>query len=372
MAHPSIAAVLPMREQVTSGRAGAVALNVMELGRASVFHDRMLVVGATEPGDFTLPYYRAKPKHGTVLGVHWPFWGRASDHYADAAAEIIAAHGCVLVEVHNRARLFRRLATRLGPRVRLCLYLHNDPQSMEGLRRPPARAQLLERASLVYCLSSYIRDRFVDGIEGPLERVVVLPNGIIPLPAERAPRQKSILFVGRLIPEKGVDELFDALRRVASELPDWQVKIIGRAPERYRVRYQRALAELKTLWGDRLDLMESVPHAAVMQAYTSAAITVVPSRWQEPFGRTALEALACGSAVIASRSGGLPEIVGQAGLLLDAVTANAIADAILSLACDPARRDTLGQAGEARVAACFDLGLLARRLDGWREGLLAR
>lgn len=361
-----------MREQVTSGHAGAVALNVMELGHASVFRDRMLVVGGAKPGDFTLPYHRAKPKHGTVLGVSWPFWGRVSDHYADAAAEIIAAHGCVLVEVHNRARLFRRLATRLGPRVGLCLYLHNDPQSMEGLRRPPARAELLERASLVYCLSSYIRDRFVDGIEGPLERVVVLPNGIAPLRAERPPRQKSILFVGRLIPEKGVDELFDALRRVAIELPDWQVKIIGRAPERHRARYRRALAELKTVWGERLDLMESVPHAEVMQAYASAAITVVPSRWHEPFGRTALEALACGSAVIASRSGGLPEIVGEAGLLLDAVTPNAIADAILALACDPVRRDVLGQAGEARVAACFEIGLLARRLDRWREGLLAR
>jgi UDP-glucose:(glucosyl)LPS alpha-1,2-glucosyltransferase len=372
LAHPSIAAVLPMREQVTGGRAGAVALNVMELSRASVFRDRMLVVGGAEPGDFTLPYYRAKPKHGTVLGLSWPFWGRASDHYADAAAEIIATHRCVLVEVHNRARLFGRLAARLGPRVRLCLYLHNDPQSMEGLRRRPARARLLDRASLVYCLSSYIRDRFVNGIEGPLERVVVLPNGIAPPRADRLPRQKSILFVGRLIPEKGVDELFDALRPVARELPDWRVKIIGRAPERHRSRYQRALRELKILWGERLDLMESVPHAEVMQAYACAAITVVPSRWQEPFGRTALEALAGGSAVIASRSGGLPEIVGQAGLLLDAVTPTAIADAILALASDPARRDILGKAGEARVAACFDLSLLARRLDGWREGLLAR
>jgi UDP-glucose:(glucosyl)LPS alpha-1,2-glucosyltransferase len=361
-----------MREQVTSGRAGAVALNVMELGGASVFHDHMLVVGGTEPGDFTLPYHRAKPKRDAVLGLSWPFWGRVSDYYADAAADIIAAHGCVVVEVHNRGPLFCRLAKRLGPRARLCLYLHNDPQSMEGLRRPHSRAQILDRASLVYCLSSYIRDRFIDGIEGPLERVVVLPNGIAPLPAERPLRQQSILFVGRLIPEKGVDELFDALRRVAGELPDWRVVIIGRAPKRHRSHYQRALAELNPPWGDRLALMESLPHAEVMQAYASAAITVVPSRWQEPFGRTALEALAGGSAVIASRSGGLPEIVGQTGLLLDAVTPNAIADAILALAHDPARRAALGQAGEARVAACFDLGLLARRLDGWREGLLAR
>lgn len=372
LAAASIAVVLPMREQVSSGRAGAVALNVMELGRASAFHDRILVVGGTEPGDFALPYHHAKPAHRTVLGVSWPFWRRASDRYADAVADVIAAHGCVVVEVHNRGRLFRRLTARLGSRVRSCLYLHNDPQSMEGLHTTPARAQILERASLVYCLSDYIRDRFVDGIEGPTERVVVLPNGIAALPAERPPRRRSILFVGRLIPEKGVDELFDALRRIARELQDWRVEIIGRAPRRHRSRYQRALGELKTIWGERLVVMESLPHAEVMRAYACAAITVVPSRWQEPFGRTALEALAGGSAVIASRSGGLPEIVGQAGMLLDTVTPQAIASAILALARDPMRRDAMGRAGEARVAACFDLGLLAHRLDGWREGLLVR
>src|SRR5271166_4626887 len=370
LATPSIAVVLPMREQVTSGRAGAVALNVMELGHASVYRDGILVVGGTEPGDFALPYHHAKPQHRAILGISWPLWGRASDRYADAVADTIAAHGCGLVEVHNRGRVFRRLAQRLGPGIRLCLYLHNDPQSMEGLRASFERAQLLDRASLVYCLSSYIRDRFIDGLEGPLERVVVLPNGMAPLSAERPPRQKSIIFVGRLIPEKGVEELFEALRRIARELPDWRAVIIGRAPRRHQARYQRAIAELTAIWGERLSLMNSLPHAEVMQAFASAAIAVVPSRWQEPFGRTALEALAAGCAVIASRSGGIPEIVGQAGLLLDAVTPDAIADAILALASDPVRCEALRRAGEARVAACFEIGLLTRRLDAWRDGLL--
>ncbi len=174
----------------------------------------------------------------------------------------------------------------------MCLYLHNDPQTMEALETPIERVQLLERASIVYCLSDYIRDRLIDGVEGVSERVVVLPNGIAPLPADRPAREKTILFVGRLIPEKGVEELFDALRHIAALLPDWRVVIIGRAPERHRSRYERTLAELRAIWGERLVLKQSVPHAEVMQAYALAAITVVPSRWQEPFGRTALEALA--------------------------------------------------------------------------------
>jgi UDP-glucose:(glucosyl)LPS alpha-1,2-glucosyltransferase len=360
-----------MRESVTSARAGAVALTVAAFGHASDFHDRLLVVGGTPPGDFTLPYHHAHAERAAIAGMSWPLWRRPSSRYGDAVADAVDTHGCVLVEVHNRARLFCHLARRLGPRIQLCLHLHNDPQTMEGLRTPAERARLLERASIVYCVSSYIRDRFIDGVEGSLERVVILYNGISLPPVDQVPRQQAILFVGRLIPEKGVDELFGALRHVATKLPDWRAVIIGQAPERNRSRYDRMLAQLKAIWGERLVHTDSLPHAELMPTYACAAITVVPSRWQEPFGRTAAEALAAGSAVIASRSGGLPEVLGQAGLLLPGVTQEAIEDAILTLARDPARRDALGRAGQERVAACFEIGLLARRLDAWRKGLLA-
>jgi glycosyltransferase involved in cell wall biosynthesis len=360
----TIGIVLPAREQVASGRAGAVALNVLEFGRVSAFRGRMIVVGGTERGDFALPYHQIKPTRAS-----WSFWHRASERYAEAVADTIARHRCVLVEVHNRGRLFRRLADRLMPHARMSLYLHNDPQTMDGLRTPRERAELLGRASMIYCLSDYIRSRFVHSVPGPLERIVVLPNGVMPLPAHQH-RQQSILFVGRLIPEKGVEELFAALRQIAPELPDWQAIIIGRAPPRHRSRYERMLGELKAIWGDRIVVKELLPHAEVMQAYAKAAITIVPSRWQEPFGRTALEALAAGCAVVASRSGGLPEILGQAGFLLDAVTPDAITAAVLALARDPARRAALGKAGEERVAAQFDIGLLSQRLDTWRNCLL--
>lgn len=360
---PSIAVVLPMREQVTSGRAGAVALTVSEFGTASRLRDCLLVVGATAPGDFALPYRQVTP--GSLA-----FWRRASDRYARSVADTIAAAGCRIVEVHNRARLLHHLARQVGPPARICLHLHNDPQGMEGLRTSAERAKLLEHATLVYCVSEFVRTRFIDAVQGPLERVVVLHNGIAPIPTMRPERQRTILYVGRLIPEKGVEPLFDALRRIARALPEWRVKIIGRAPQRHRSRYAQIITELRSTWHGRLEHIELLPHADVMQAYASAAITIAPSLWQEPFGRTALEAMAAGSAVIASRSGGLPEVVGQAGLLLDAVTPDSIAEAILALAGDPLRREVLGRAGEQRAASVFAIELLSRQLDARRAALL--
>jgi UDP-glucose:(glucosyl)LPS alpha-1,2-glucosyltransferase len=365
-----VAVVLPMREQVMSGKAGAVALTVAEFGRASRFREQALVLGGTAPGDVDLPYRRIDGHERRVLGLPWPFWRRASERYADAVAKAVTAEGCRLVEVHNRAPLFRRLARRLPATTRLCLHLHNDPQEMAGLRKPAERAAILARASLVYCVSDYIRDRFVEGLAGPLDRVVVLHNGFPPLPPTLSPRRNTILFVGRLIPEKGVDALIEALGHIAGDLPDWQVKIIGRAPERNRAQYDRLLAGLSAGWGERLVWPGFLPHGEVLQAYAEAAITLVPSLWPEPFGRTALEAMAAGSAVIASRAGGLPEILGEAGVLLDRVTPETIAGAILDLARQPERRVALGEAGRARAAERFEVGLLAGRLDAWRVGLI--
>src|SRR5689334_6182018 len=88
-----IAVVLPMREQVTSGHAGAVALNVLEFGRVSAFRDRLIVVGAAEPGDFASPYHHVDVGRGVGLSMSWPFWHRASDRYADAVADTILEHG---------------------------------------------------------------------------------------------------------------------------------------------------------------------------------------------------------------------------------------------------------------------------------------
>jgi glycosyltransferase involved in cell wall biosynthesis len=102
-----------------------------------------------------------------------------------------------------------------------------------------------------------------------------------------------------------------------------------------------------------------------------AALVVVPSRWPEPFGLTAVEALASGAALISSPRGGLREIGGDVATYIDPDNAGSIASAILDLACDTARRDALGEAGRQR-ARLFDTPVIAARLAEMRRGVLAR
>ena len=100
-----------------------------------------------------------------------------------------------------------------------------------------------------------------------------------------------------------------------------------------------------------------------------AALVVVPSRWPEPFGLTALEAMASGAALICSPRGNLPELVRDAAVLVDPDDVGALADAIAMLARDGPWRAALGAAGLER-ARTFDIGVGTAALDQFRRDIL--
>jgi UDP-glucose:(glucosyl)LPS alpha-1,2-glucosyltransferase len=101
-----------------------------------------------------------------------------------------------------------------------------------------------------------------------------------------------------------------------------------------------------------------------------AAIVVMPSRWQEPFGLTALEAMASGAALVCSPRGGLPEVGGNAAVYADPDDPPAVAEAIVALAADPARRAAASDAGRRR-AQHFDMSDAVAMLHALRRDILA-
>jgi glycosyltransferase involved in cell wall biosynthesis len=110
-------------------------------------------------------------------------------------------------------------------------------------------------------------------------------------------------------------------------------------------------------------------HPLVLEAMTRAAIVIVPSRWNEPFGLTALEAIACGAPLIVSPRGGLPEVAGDAAVYADPDQPGGIAAAILALAASPERRAALSASGRER-ARQFDTPVAAARLAALRHSVL--
>ena len=179
--------------------------------------------------------------------------------------------------------------------------------------------------------------------------------------------QPTVAYVGRLAPQKGVDLLIEALGRLAAR--PWQLLLPARRPDN---AYAAALAARIDALGLRGRVVEfDAPHAEVPDYQRAADIVVVPSRWEEQYGRVAAESLACGAAVIAARRGALPEIVGEAGLLVPSDDVPALAAALEGLLAAPERRAALGAAGAARARQALTVACQAEGMARVFRRLLA-
>jgi glycosyltransferase involved in cell wall biosynthesis len=168
----------------------------------------------------------------------------------------------------------------------------------------------------------------------------------------------GILFVGRLIPEKGAHVLVRAVASLAKTGRTVRLSVVGDGPERAR------LAALADERGVGLDLVGPQDRDAVARAMRSALVVAVPSVYAEPLGLVALEAMAAGAIVVASAVGGLAGLVtdGRTGVTATAADEVALAAALteaLAIAVDPARGPAMRAAGRA-LATGHDVGASAR------------
>lgn len=359
--------LLPGGEGFSPAVVGAIGLIVHRLAGASGGF-RTVVLGGAGPAP-------AFADRVFVPVRAWPFPRLAARaRYPGAVLRALRRLRPALVEVHNRPVIALRLAARL-PGTKVVLVLHNDPQSMRRARTSAERSRLLRRLDGVVAVSEWVRGRLLEGLDGSPSSVpvAVVPNCIdlaaLPPGLPAAAREKVILFAGRTIVEKGADLFVGACAAALPALPGWQAVMLGARghnPADDAIGYATAGPSPEQA-GVRL--LGYQPHPAVLDWMGRAAIVLMPSRWAEPFGLTALEALAMGAALVCSRRGGLPEVAGDAAVYIDPDDPEGIARVLLALARDPARRAALASAGRARAAA-FDLPAAGRALDALRRQVL--
>lgn len=212
----------------------------------------------------------------------------------------------------------------------------------------------LERLGLASASAAIVAARAVAGEllarDARTPPLAVIPNGVdTTLYRAQPPRTSglpSVLFVGRLVAQKGVDVLLHAFAVLRRRLPDARLTLVGDGDQ---ALYLRRLARY-------LGIMPAVEFAgwrtgeALVRAYGGADVVTVPSRY-EPFGLVALEAMACARPVVASRVGGLAEIVdgGPSGVLVPPGDHLKLAQAVAGLLLDPERRAASGQAAREQA-----------------------
>ncbi|WP_448515035.1 glycosyltransferase family 4 protein [Parathermosynechococcus lividus] len=241
-------------------------------------------------------------------------------------------------------------------------------------------ADILEQADCVIATSPQ-EEAYLRSLVSRLGHIRLIPCGtdlslFYPQPDARRrlqiPHQEPlILYVGRFDRRKGLETLVAALAQV----PRGQLLIVGGSdPQRSdgaeRCRIER-LVQAYGL-GDRVTFVGQVAHEDLGAYYSAADVCVVPS-YYEPFGLVAIEAMACGTPVIASAVGGLQFTVvpEETGLLVPPEDATALAAAIQRLIDAPQWAQTLGANGRERVAAQFDWQAIALQMGALYRQLFA-
>jgi alpha-maltose-1-phosphate synthase len=250
----------------------------------------------------------------------------------------------------------------------------------------------LEQADAVIAVSAETRDDVVRLFDVDAGKVHVIHNGI-DLAEYRStgatdalerhsidPGKPYVLFVGRITRQKGIIHLVDAIPEID---PDLQIVLCAGAPDTPEIGREMAVrvAEVSARRKGVIWVREMLPRSDVIQLYEHAAVFCCPSVY-EPFGIINLEAMACETAVVASRVGGIPEVVvpGETGLLVDlalkpgtfepvdpAAFSSALASAINCLAADPDLRVRMGRQGRQRAQDRFSWDAIAETtLDLYR------
>lgn len=356
--------LLAPKERFEPAGAGAFALNAMETSRVSRWQGGITVFGSPVTQPF--PGVRFQP----IRLSRWSLRERnvaMAKRYVDAVRQS-PPH---LVEIFNRPVMADTLTRRLAD-VPVAVHFGNDPRGMDGSRSPAERRALLARCAAIICVSKFIRTCFLDGT-GPsfAERLHVIHTGVDASAGFPGGKEKRIVYVGRIVPEKGVLQLVEALAHVLPRHPDWTARIIGakwfggtRSKSGFENEVSAAAVRCKQI------VIEGFrPHAEVVAALRTASIAVVPSCWDDPFPRTALEAISQGCALVCSSRGGIPEIGADRALFLDEISARSLAAALDRLISDDRERLALQRRGWENFP--FEICRSTRQLDDLRERLMA-
>ena len=202
-----------------------------------------------------------------------------------------------IVEIHNRPSTLIKISNEYK-HAKYILVIHNDPLNLKGSITTEQRKKLLNICHKIYFVSSWVEEKFFYGLDKNFHTnyKTIYPsiNRISKFPKKK----NTIIFTGKLNNAKGFDKFASAITKILNIYPSWNAVAIGDEPrENYNFSHKRLTY---TGW---------IPHDEVLKLYNKSSITVAPSLWEEPFGRSSLEAGSRGNAVIISKRGGLPETI---------------------------------------------------------------
>ena len=344
-----ISILLPYKENFSPTYAGAVSIFLKETINLSKFKKNIIVFGSTN-------FKKKLIKNYKNLSFTPSFLRSSSKLYLNKFIDNENKKKSDLIEIHNRPDYVDKL---FNINENLVLYFHNNPQEMRGSKSINDRVNLVKKTKKIIFNSNWTKKKFLEGLKinnKYKKKLDVIYQSTTLKKVNFKNKKKLIIFVGRLNSSKGYDIFGKAVLKILDNHKDWKAIVIGDEP-REKILFQHK----------RLSILGFLDHKKVSNWFIKSEIAAVCSKWQEPFGRTALEATSSGCAVIITNRGGLPEAAPNA-IKINNLNVNSVKIAIEKLIKDKNYRNKL----QKKSFKSFYLtnSLISKKIDKYRSELI--
>tara|TARA_B100000686_G_C16793110_1_gene980209 strand:+ start:340 stop:2487 length:2148 start_codon:yes stop_codon:yes gene_type:complete len=346
-----ISILLPYKENFSPIYAGAVSLFVKDTTKLSRFKKNITVYGSTKLKNvYRLTYKNIALKKNLIQS--------GSKVYVNEFLKHENINPSNIIEIHNRPNYFH-LIHKKAKNQKIILYFHNDPLTMTGSRSVSDRIKIFDNATKIIFNSHWSKKRFLEGITGfhiNSEKMNVIYQSTSQPKMKLNKKKKWITFVGKLNRAKGYDLFGKAIIKILNKYKQWQGIVIGDESRKTLIFKHK-----------RLKNMGFLNHDKVLKIFEKTSIAVACSRWDEPLGRTSLEASSRGCATIISNKGGLPETVTH-GIILRDLNVDSVYSSIKNLIENSKKRKEMQKLS---IKNFFHTNAVStNKIDKYREELL--
>ena len=299
-----IAILLPYKENFSKYETGAVSIFVNSINKLSKYKDDINIFGATS--------FKPLSKNYENLNFKKRFYLSSSKIYVENFLKKINIRKFDILEIHNRPHYLNYINNLEN--TKKIIFFHNDPLQMQGSETKNDRLNIYTKADTLIFNSIWTKNQFLKDLPIGYDdnKIKIIPQSTSKVKINFSKKKKIISFVGKLNNSKGYDIFGVAIIKILNKYPEWSSIVIGNEP-REKLFYNHP----------RLKILGFKDNDYVLNKLKGVSISVVPSKWDEPFGRSSLEAASRGCAVIRSDKGGLNETT-NASIVLKKLTSDEI------------------------------------------------
>lgn len=304
MSRKKIGVLLPFKDHFTNSGAGSASIWIKDFNKNSLYKNDILVCGNTDSLKDIIDKKRYKNLNFRTLSFR-----SKNLSYVDEFIKLYNKFKFKLIEIHNRPSYVRYLIDKKID-SKFVLIFHNNPLGLGGSKSILERNYLIKNCEKLVFVSNWVKEKFLEGLDKQdHSKCIVIYPSIDKI--HKLPKKKKIIsFVGKLNRSKGFHLFGSVVVKILDKYKNWKAVVIGDEPrEKYNFKHQN------------LKYKGWISHKKTLQIYNETSISIAPSFWDEPFGRTSMEAGSRGCATIISKKGGLIE-TNPAAIYLDNLTSN--------------------------------------------------